>query len=429
MKQKLLKILYKFLAFCARIYLSRTKPLVIWVTWSVWKTSCRLVLSQVLQQIQDEKIIYTSPKNYNSELGLIFSIFCIENYEPSFKNLLKISWSIFKMSVLQQRQYDILIAEYGIDAPGDMDFLIWVMKPDIWVITKLDYVHSDNFPAGVNQYWGDKFKLLLSAKTKSYYNAQDDFTLKNIELLSKDHEKIFVSTPISRLEKNESWLLQVFQYQKREISINLLGQENIEYTILALRIAEDIWADTRRAHYDFNFSLQPGRFSIFQSDENIFIDSSYNAGPESMKKVIENTKLVQSELYPNHQIIYVLWDMREIGEQRESAHTWVADLVGDAAALMLIWPDMYSYALPKLQENNFLWTIHSSLSSREVWKYLKKYLRDHSDEKYVVLFKGSQNIIFTEEALAPQITPAQRKNLPRQSQDWKAKKDEFFKNL
>jgi UDP-N-acetylmuramyl pentapeptide synthase len=58
--------------------------------------------------------------------------------------------------------------------------------------------------------------------------------------------------------------------------------------------------------YSFDYTIQAGRFSIFQRNENIFIDSSYNAGPESMKKIIENTKLVQKELYPEHKIIYVL---------------------------------------------------------------------------------------------------------------------------
>jgi UDP-N-acetylmuramyl pentapeptide synthase len=58
--------------------------------------------------------------------------------------------------------------------------------------------------------------------------------------------------------------------------------------------------------YNFEYQLQAGRFSIFERNENIFIDSSYNAGPESMKKIIENTQLVQKELYSDHKIIYVL---------------------------------------------------------------------------------------------------------------------------
>jgi len=121
--------------------------------------------------------------------------------------------------------------------------------------------------------------------------------------------------------------------------------------------------------------------------------------------------------------------MREIGELRQSAHRDIARLVEDADVVILIGPDMYSYVLTELKKNNFQGELHSTLSSREAGKYLKKYLRENSDTKYIVLFKGSQNTIFTEEALVPQLTISQRKNLPRQSEDWMAKKDEFFKSL
>jgi len=386
-------------------------------------------VTQVLQQIQDERIVYTSPKNYNSELGLIFSIFQIESYLPSVKNLLQIGWDVFKKSFLQKQQYDILVAEYGIDTPGDMDFLLWVMKPDIGIITKLDYVHSDNFSGWVEQYWWDKFKLLLASKQKVYFNGQDDFSLKHEDLLWEMSEKIFVKTPKSQLRKYEKWLLQRYSYKQKDIAINLLWEENIEYTTLALKIAEDLWINLVDESYEFEYNLQAGRYSIFERGENIFIDSSYNASPESMKKIIHTTQIIQKQLYQDHKIIYVLWDMREIGDAQQSAHEELPELIKDAAAIMLIWPDMYSYALPKLTEQNFSGDIHSSLSAREVWEYLKKYLREHSENKYVILFKGSQNTIYTEEALAPQLTKAQQKNLPRQSEDWKRKKDEFFKSL
>jgi len=206
MRQKLLKILYKFLAFCARIYLWRTKPFVIGITWSVGKTCCRDVITQVLKQIQDTRVIYTSPKNYNSELGLIFSIFKIESYHPSFKNLLKISWDIFKKSLLEKKKYDILVAEYGIDAPGDMDFLLGIMKPDIAIITKLDYVHSDNFPGWVEQYWGDKFKLLLAGKQKVYFNSQDNFSKAHNDLLSQDYQETCIKTRKTTLQKTDTGL-------------------------------------------------------------------------------------------------------------------------------------------------------------------------------------------------------------------------------
>ena len=117
MKQKLLQTLYKILRYFTKIYLWRTKPYIIGVTGSVGKTSCRMIIFQVLEQIQTEKKIYTSPKNFNSELGLIFSIFMIESYNPSIKNLLKATYTIFVISLFGRKKYDVLVAEYGIDSP------------------------------------------------------------------------------------------------------------------------------------------------------------------------------------------------------------------------------------------------------------------------------------------------------------------------
>jgi hypothetical protein len=49
--------------------------------------------------------IYTSPKNFNSEIGLILSIFKIEEYDPTFLNLLKISIYIIKRSIFSKPWY------------------------------------------------------------------------------------------------------------------------------------------------------------------------------------------------------------------------------------------------------------------------------------------------------------------------------------
>lgn len=191
MKQKLLKILYSFLALCARIHLTRHNIQVIAITGSVGKTSCRMVVTEVLQQLTSQKKIYTSPKNYNSELGLVFSVFQIEDYHPSTKNLLKLSWHIFWKALFGKKQMDILVAEYGIDSPHDMEHLLKIAVPDIAVLTKLDAVHSANFPVGgVEAYWQEKWKLLIAAKQKVYLNLQDDFSQKNISLL-KNYAAIF----------------------------------------------------------------------------------------------------------------------------------------------------------------------------------------------------------------------------------------------
>jgi UDP-N-acetylmuramyl pentapeptide synthase len=52
---------------------------------------------------------------------------------------------IFFKSFSKIKQYDILILEYGVDHPGDMDALLRVVKPDISVFTKLDKIHGVYF--------------------------------------------------------------------------------------------------------------------------------------------------------------------------------------------------------------------------------------------------------------------------------------------
>lgn len=428
MKQKIYKILLQILRFLTKLYLWRVKPFTIWITWSVWKTSCRTIVSQVLKQLESDKLIYTSPKNYNSELWLIFSIFQIEEYSPSIKSLLLLSFKIFKQSIFSPKKYDILIAEYGIDSPGDMDFLISVLRPDIWIITQLDAVHAGNFPRGVEQYWTDKIKLLVSSKTKCFYNPWDVIVQESLWLLPQPEaywEKNISSTFLFR----DGEFFQEFQYRKKSISINLIGEENVSYTLLSIKLAEYIWYPLSKNEYTFYFQQAPGRFSIYEKSENIFVDSTYNASPKSMHLAIKNTLSIQKKVFPNKKLIFVLWDMRELWDTSETAHEDLVEYVSDSSAIFTVWPEMYQFFIPKLQQAHYKWEVHSSLSSREIAKKLKTYLTNNNISNYIILFKGSQNTIFMEESLLPLLTVSQRKNLVRQSVDWKRKKDIYFKTL
>lgn len=377
----------------------------------------------------EKKVIYTSPKNYNSEIGLIFSIFQIEDYTPSIKDLIGITFQIAKKSLLEKKSYDILVAEYGIDRSGDMDFLLSIMKPHIGILTKLDSVHADNFLRWKQELWEDKWKLLLASSREVFLNAEDGFSLQQTKLLSVPYTLMFEGKIKMSLDHKGESIIQSFDYKKKKISINLIGNENIEYSVLALQIAEKIGIKLEGDTYSFNFRLQAGRFSVFSKEQHILIDSSYNAGPQSMRKILQNTQIIREEIYKKHKLIYILGDMREIGDRIQEEHISLAEQLLGAHAVFTVGPYMYQYMLPELRLRGFTGGIYSSLSSRAVGTKLKKYLKDNEKEKFIILFKGSQNTIFTEEALALQLAPSQRKNLPRQSEDWKKKKEEFFKSL
>jgi UDP-N-acetylmuramyl pentapeptide synthase len=85
MKQRLLNMYYRILGSLARRYLAKTKPIIIGINGSVGKTSCRMIVAQTLKTLLPNADIYTSPKNFNGELGMSLSIFRIEKYKPSVR--------------------------------------------------------------------------------------------------------------------------------------------------------------------------------------------------------------------------------------------------------------------------------------------------------------------------------------------------------
>lgn len=58
--------------------------------------------------------------------------------------------------------------------------------------------------------------------------------------------------------------------------------------------------------------------------DSIILDSSYNASPLSMQAAINDAHRIHQTLLPNHKIILVLGDMRELGEWTEKHHRELA---------------------------------------------------------------------------------------------------------
>ncbi len=414
MKQILLNTLYKVLKVFAKIYLYRTKPFVIWITWSVWKTSCRMIISQILEKYIDEEKIYTSSKNFNSEIGLVLSIFSIEEYTPWIKSLLKLILKLFFKSFFQSKKYDILVLEYWIDKPNDMEFLLSIVKPDISIFTKIDYIHAENFPDSKVWVLKEKMKLILNSKQKIYMNCSD------LEL-KEEYKKIIIEKKCFydiedfkyNLDKNN--IFAEFKIGETVLKTNILWSENFTYINLWFSILEYFWIKLKEKEIFLSFKNQYWRFSILEWIKwNILIDSTYNAGPESMKKMIENTLKIKDSL-SIYKVIFILWDMRELWEISEKAHKEIWNLLKKQELVLTVWKQMKRYC-----------SFQNFKNSDILWKYLLEFL-ENTDEKYIILFKGSQNTIFLEESIKLVLKNKQDKNkLVRQQSYWMKIKRDFF---
>jgi UDP-N-acetylmuramyl pentapeptide synthase len=121
--------------------------------------------------------------------------------------------------------------------------------------------------------------------------------------------------------------------------------------------------------------------------------------------------------------LLVLLDMRELGDLTEKEHRLLAWYVQQSADhIVLIGNYMENYLKDELlkigsTEKDF----NLCKNSKEVWKFVDKFLSD-SDEKWIILIKGSQNTIFLEEATKALLSDkSDEKYLTRQSK-WRLDK-------
>ena len=458
MKKKLLRRYYKLLGKLAHGYLKKHTPYIIWINGSVGKTSCRMIVFQTLQQFIPNKKIYTSPKNFNGELGMSLSIFQIEEWEPTIPNFIITLFKIIKKRFFWSTPYDSILLEYGIDRPGEMDFLVSIAQPHIGIFTAIDAVHAEQFgnPAEIAR---EEVKMLKNTLEIGFLNANDVYALQLKEQLHIDYltyqtqgnditADIYFRDELFQLADFKGGIGVQFSLRIKEkkyhISTNILGKANYGYIGLWLAIASildykyaklesrpenPILKNGSHETLEFNYKLQPGRLSVFTGRENsVIIDSTYNASPLSVRKIINTAHNIKTQLFPQRKIWIVLWDMRELGDLTEQEHRMIAGHVSQAAdRVILVGKYMTDYLADELEKVGYdPKKIEKFYDANIAGKHIQTMLKAPGDECLIVC-KWSQNTIFLEEAVKHfLLNPEDQKELTRQSDWWINTKKKYF---
>lgn len=451
MKQKLLLSYYRVLAALAKRYLGKHKPYIIWINWSVGKTSCRMIIYQTLKRFFPDLKISTSKKNFNGELGLSLSIFEIDERDPTIWTFISVLRKILGKTLFGSRPYDIIILEYGIDRPKEMEFLVSIAKPHIWVFTAIDSVHSEQFgnPAEIAK---EEVKMIQQTLEIWFLNANDVYALQLKDMIKIDYltyqtqgHEIVADV---KFEKEKfflgdiQWSLGVWfdlhiKKNVHHIKTNILGKANYGYIGVALTIAEIISRKPQFSKHKLQlpseltleYELQPGRLSVFPGvEESIIIDSSYNASPLSVRKIINTVHNIREQLFPQRKVRMLLWDMRELGDLTETEHrliSWYVSQVADR--VFLVGKHMKNYLADELIKIGYpAEKIYTFTKATQAADTIKTMLAEPGNE-CLLICKWSQNTIFIEEAVKMLLAnPSDQYKLTRQSDRWLKKKKEFF---
>ncbi len=431
MKQLILKLLSWKLKKLAHLTLLKYKPSVIGITGNVGKTSTKIAIETVLK---GERKIRSSPKNFNNELGLPLSIlgdwnsteqgprFWIEVILISVKNL-----------IIRQKDFpEVIVLEYGIDRPGDMNYLLSIARPQIGVVTAVGEipVHVEFFtgPEGIAK---EKGKLVqqLPATGFAMLNRDDEYTYA----MRGDTRSRVVTFGFS--DKAEMRVVNFTNFLDAETGYGGISFK-LDYAgnVVPLKIAGTLgktaaYASAAAAAVGLTFGMNlvkiaealsnyqgpQGRLRIIPGIKGTtLIDDTYNAALKSMIEALQTLKAADPK-----RAIAVLGDMLEIGKYTMSAHEEVGRLAAKCADL-LVTVGMRGKIIAEAAKN-------AGMPKQRIFPFdsldeAGLFLEEHTRKGDLILVKGSQATRMEKIIKVLMQSPlAAKETLVRQSHVWLAK--------
>lgn len=384
------------------------------------------------------------------------SILKVEKWDVSVFDFIKVGLRALRWAFKNKKEYDVILLEYWIDRPREMEFLLSIVKPDISVLTKMDSVHSMQFgdPRAIAEE-----EVLLNKNTKDivYLNSDDEYAQQLAWMLSVDHFFYRTSIHENHIDNHIDFMNSELIYENKQlvsrfeavlngkkiwVQTSTIERQNYGYIAVGLSIADvilykmnsssvmDLIIDNSKKNpLTLNYMLQPWRFTILDGVyDSILVDSSYNCAPHSIRKSVESVYRMQRDAFPDHKIIVVFWDMRELGDFEEKEHRLVVPFLDRSADHLVLVGQAVKHTVDELRKFGVADVkFDHVVTSRQATDIIKAYLKKHDGHKYIILFKGSQNTIFLEETVKWLLKNEEDvKKLGRQSKSWMKVKEEFF---
>lgn len=422
-------IILIFLSFFARLIIGIHKPYVIGITWSIGKTTLTTAIASYLKIAYGKSAVGSSPYHYNGEYGLPLTII---GAKTGGKN--PFLWMIVFIKAIWTciRPYPkYLVLEYGIDHPGEMEYLLSIVRPDIAILTPVAPNHLEQFGT-FERYMQAKLLLVSSAKMHSVvHESLREYTTPSntLSFYGKDtNSDAYIESALQNIDGITAEIIYKSQHTTIVLpSFWVYQAENIlPLYILSWLLHIDPVYITKNTNI---FTPEAGRSRILKGKNgSTIIDGSYNGGFEALCRGIDSLLPFLS----THRIICLLGDMRELGEHAAEMHTRLGNYIveklwdGENISLFLVWPLMQKYVYPI---TSLTLPTTQSLSSRSAGEQIRVILGSE-DISTIVYVKWSQNTIFLEEWVKEFLqNPLDAALLCRQTLSWLKKKDIFFRTL
>ncbi len=386
MKKFFSSLLLHYFRLLAKVQLLKNRQAtIVGITGSAGKSSTLATCEAVLK----DKFRVKTNGGSNSESGIPLSILGIKVVGYSPTDWLKYVLLAPIKLITNWQKFDIYLCEMGIDKPGDMAYLLTILKPKIGIFLNVNLVHGQNF-SGIKDIALEKAKLINTLPSTGFalINVNDPLVSQTTQIsLAKKIALKPIHLDFNDYAPPSSFDISIFA----AINLANIFQINQSEAIKSLQ------------KY---LILPPSRCSILPGINNsTIIDSSYNSSPLACEEMLQVLAKYKSPR------IAVLGDMRELGASSESAHQNIYRVaLKSADTIISVGPETTRYFGPKAIKFTYWWQAN---------KYIKEHHLPHS----TILIKGSQNTIYLEEIVKNLSTSTQ--SICRQSPYWLKLKQNF----
>ena len=389
---------------------------VVAVAGSVGKTSTKLAVARLLEA--SGKSVRYQEGNYNDRVSVPLVFF--GETMPSLFNIFAWLRVLGRMSrqVKHGYDYDVVVVELGTDGPGQMADFAYI-HPDITVLSAVSPEHMLQF--GTIDAVASEELEVSSYSWQLLVNVAD-VAAKYLDGIS--YKSYGVGQPADYQAEvigshgvvGQQLLIKSADSEDFKVSTDYGGRQGATIVLAAVAVAKMLSIDNDTI-VSAVADLKPfaGRLQILEGiNDSTIIDDTYNSSPLATKAALDLLYATDAK-----QKIAILGDMNELGDSSVQEHRDLGTYcrADQLDYVVTIGTKSRDDLAPAAKESGC--RVKSFTSPVDAGNFVKDIVASGA----VILAKGSQNGVFSEEAVKQLLrNPDDASKLVRQSDDWLSKK-------
>ncbi|HYG83636.1 MAG TPA: Mur ligase family protein [Verrucomicrobiae bacterium] len=418
------KFIQKRLEKLVQKYLQKHKPVLVLVVGSVGKTSAKMAIATVLAE---RFRVRTHEGNHNMHMSAPLAILGIE-YPGKIRSVgawLKV-FQAARLRIKGEKDVDVIVQELGTDMPGDIAHFGTYLQADIAVVTAVSNEHMEFFKTieavAREEFSVASFSKLLAVNrddiSGEYASMVTTANVSTYGLSGAAEYRLLIED--SNFETGFTGKLITQEVGEINVNLKVVGEHNTKAAVAAGLVAAKLGLTAEEIKGGIA-KIRPvkGRMNVLRGQNNtILIDDSYNSSAIAAVAALQTIYKIQAP-----QRIAILGSINEMGELSQQEHEKVGNMCDPNALawVVTVGEQAKRYLAPAAVRRGC--QVRSFISPYDAGAFVHSVM----EKGAVILAKGSQNGVFTEEAIKILLhSTDDEANLVRQSPAWLAIKQRQF---